>query len=72
MFTISILLYETIIEERKGERPLTKSQSGYTKECTSVRGKKFNGNYVHSIVKKKRLKDEKLVRQYPEVCLILV
>ena len=32
-----------------------------------VRGKKFQGNHVHSIVKKKRLKDEKLERQYPEV-----
>ena len=33
----------------------------------SVRGKKFKGNHLHSIVKKKRLKDEKLERQYPEV-----
>ena len=30
-------------------------------------GKKFKGNHVHSIVKKKRLKDEKLEREYPEV-----
>ena len=33
----------------------------------SVRGKKFKGNHIHSIVKKKRLKDEKLKREYPEV-----
>ena len=33
----------------------------------SVRGKKFKGNHLHSIVKKKRLKDEKLERAYPEV-----
>ena len=33
----------------------------------SVHGKKFKGNHVHSIVKKKRLKDEKLAREYPEV-----
>ncbi|MEE2773808.1 MAG: hypothetical protein VYE27_02725 [Pseudomonadota bacterium] len=33
----------------------------------SVRGKKFKGNHVHSIVKKKRLKDDKLERVYPEV-----
>ena len=33
----------------------------------TVRGKKFKGNHVHSIVKKKRLKDEKLERVYPEV-----
>ena len=34
----------------------------------SVRGKKFKGSHVHSIVKKKRLKDEKLEREHPEVC----
>jgi len=33
----------------------------------SFRGKKFKGNHVHSIVKKKRLKDDKLERDYPEV-----
>ena len=33
----------------------------------SVRGKNFKGNHVHSIVKKKRLKDEKLEKEYPEV-----
>ena len=32
----------------------------------SVRGKKFKGNHVHSIVKKKRLRDEKFHRKYPE------
>ena len=33
----------------------------------SVRGKKFKGNHVHSILKKKRLKEEKLEKEYPEV-----
>ena len=33
----------------------------------SVRGKKFRGAHVHSIVKTKRLKDEKLEKDYPEV-----
>ena len=28
---------------------------------------KFKGNHVHSIVKKNRLKDEKLEREYPDV-----
>ena len=37
------------------------------KRYLSVRGNKFKGNHVHSIVKKKRLKDEKLEREYPEV-----
>ena len=36
------------------------------KSYLSVRGKKFKSNHVHSIVKKKRLKDEKLERVYPE------
>ena len=29
--------------------------------------KEVKGNHVHSIVKKKRLKDEKLEREYPDV-----
>jgi len=33
----------------------------------SVRGKKFKGNHIHSILKKKRLKDEKLKKEYPEL-----
>ena len=32
-----------------------------------IGGKKFSGAHVHSIVKKKRLKYEKLERVYPEV-----
>ena len=35
-------------------------------ERLPVRGKKFKCNHVHSIVKKKRQKDEKLKREYPE------
>ena len=33
----------------------------------SVRGKMFKGNHVHSILKKKQPKDEKLEREYPQV-----
>ena len=32
----------------------------------TVRGKKFKSAHVHSILKKKRMKDEKLEREYPE------
>ena len=39
------------------------NQKGYL----SVRGQKFKGNHIHSIVNKKRLKDETLEREYPEV-----
>ena len=37
------------------------------KKILSVRGKKFRGAHVHSILKKKRMSDEKLEREYPEV-----
>ena len=32
----------------------------------SVRGKKFKGNHVHSIVKKKRMRNERFYKKYPE------
>ena len=31
-----------------------------------MHGKKLKGNHVHSVLKKKRVKDEKLEREYPE------
>ena len=37
------------------------------KNYLSARGKILKGNHVHSILKKKRLKDEKLEREYPQV-----
>ncbi len=60
-------LYETITEKRKKGKTFDQiaeclNMNGYL----SVRGKKFRGAHVHSIVKKKRLKDEKLEREYPE------
>ena len=60
-------LYETIIEQREKGKTFNQiaewlNRKGYL----SVRGKKFRGAHVHSIVKKKRLKDEKLEREYPE------
>ena len=33
----------------------------------SARGRVFKGNHVHSIVKKKRIKDEKFYKKYSEV-----
>ncbi len=33
----------------------------------SVHGKKFRGTDVHSIVKKKSLRDKKFEKEYPEV-----
>ena len=38
-----------------------------SKGYLSVRGKKFRGDHVHSMVQKRRLKDDRLEREYPEV-----
>ena len=61
-------LYETITEQREKGKTFDQIAELLNKKVyLSVRGKKFKGNHVHSIVKKKRLKDEKLDREYPEV-----
>ena len=39
------------------------------KSILSVRGKQFRSAHVHSIMKRKRMRDEKLEREYPEVRL---
>ena len=60
-------MYQTISEHREKGKTFDQiaewlNRKGYL----SVRGKNFRGAHVHSIVKKKRLKDEKLERDYPE------
>ena len=61
-------LYETINEQREKGKTFEQIAEWLNKKgYLSVRGKEFKGNHVHSIVKKKRLKDEKLEREYPEV-----
>ena len=61
-------LYQTITEKRDQGKTFAQIAGWLNKKgYLSVRGKKFEGNHVHSIVKKKRLKDEKLEREYPEV-----
>ena len=61
-------LYEIITEQRNKGKTFDQIADWLNKKgYLSVRGKKFKGNHVHSIVKKKRLKDEKLEREYPEV-----
>ena len=37
------------------------------KKILSLRGKKFRGAHVHSIMKRKIVRDEKLKEKYPEV-----
>ena len=60
-------MYQTISEHLEKGKTFDQiaewlNEKGYL----SVRGKKFRGAHVHSIVKEKRLKDEKLEREYPE------
>ena len=60
-------LYETIIAHRERGKTFDQIAEWLNgKGYLSVRGKKFRGAHVHSIVKKKRLKDEKLGIEYPE------
>ena len=61
-------LYETITEQREKGKTFDQIAEWLNKKgYLFVRGKKFKSNHVHSIVKKKRLKDEKLEREYPEM-----
>ena len=61
-------LYETISKLR--EKGMTFNQIAdhlNKKKILSVRGKKFRGAHVHSIMKRKRVRDEKFKEKYPEV-----
>ena len=61
-------IYEKITTQREKGKTFEQIADWLNKKgYLSVRGKNFKGNHVHSIVKKKRLKDEKLEREYPEV-----
>ena len=63
-----LFLYQTITEQREKEKTYDQIAEWLNKKgYLSVRGKKFRGAHVHSIVKKKRLKDEKFEKEYPEV-----
>ena len=60
-------MYQTISEHREKGKTFNQIAEWLNKKgYLSVRGKNFSGAHVHSIVKKKRLKDEKLERDYPE------
>ena len=61
-------LNETITAHREKGKTFDQIAEWFNeKGYLSVREKKLKGNHVHSIEKKKRLKDEKLEREYPEV-----
>ena len=60
-------IYETISKLR--DKGLTFNQIAEElnkKGYLSARGKVFKGNHVHSIVKKKRIRDERFYKKYPE------
>ena len=60
-------LYETISELReKGMTFQEIAEHLNEKKIETVRGKKFRSPHVHSILKKKRNKEEELKRKYPE------
>ena len=60
-------IYETITEQReKGKTFIQIADELNRKGYLSVRGKVFKGNHVHSIVKKKRMRDERFYKKYPE------
>ena len=61
-------LYETISKLR--EKGITFNQIAdhlNKKKILSARGRKFRGGHVHSIIKRKRVRDEKLRERYYEV-----
>ncbi len=63
-----LLLYQTISEHRENGMTFDAIAEWLNeKRYLTVRGKKFRGAHVHSILKKKRMKDEKLEREYSEV-----
>ena len=61
-------LYETILELRQKGMTFNRIADHLNKKkILTTRGKKFRGAHVHSILKRKRMRDEKLEREYPEV-----
>ena len=61
-------LYEIISELRDKEMTFQEiAEHLNKKKIETVRGKKFKGAHVHSIIKRKRVRDEKLKERYHEV-----
>ena len=60
-------LYERISELRDKQMTFNQiAEELNNKGYLSARGKVFKSNYVHSIVKKKRIRDERFNRKYNE------
>ena len=65
---LQYFLYETLSELRTKGITFNQIADHLNKKgILSLRGKQFRGTHVHSIIKRKRMRDEKLEREYPEV-----
>ncbi|MBT05450.1 MAG: hypothetical protein CMM32_00815 [Rhodospirillaceae bacterium] len=63
-----LFLYQTISEYREQGMTFNAIAEGLNKKgYLTVRGKRFRGVHVHSILKKRLAKEELLKREYPEV-----
>ena len=63
-----LFLYQTISEHREKGIPFAAIAEWLNeKRYLTVRGKKFRGAHVHSILKKRLAKEELLNREYPKV-----
>ena len=63
-----LFLYQTITERRQHGMTFNAIAEWLNNEgFLSVRGKKFRGTHVHSILKKRLAKEELLNREYPPV-----
>ena len=61
-------LYETISKLREKGMTFNRIADHLNKKkILSTRGKSFSGAHVHSIMKRKRMRNERLEREYPEV-----
>ena len=60
-----LLLYETITEQRDKEKTFDQiAELLNNKGYLSVRGKRFKGNHIHSILRRRLVKEELLNRDY--------
>ena len=63
-----LFLYQTISEYREKGMTFDAIAEWLNKEgYLTVRGKRFRGAHVHSILKKRMAKEQQLNREYPEV-----
>ena len=61
-------LYQTISKLRKKGMTFNQIEDHLNKKkILSVRGKTFRGGHIHSIMKRKRVRDEKFKKKYPDV-----